>query len=198
MLLQEKINRFNVILCSGSPRRHHLLNEIGIPFTIVKDNDFDESYPSTTDVYQVPVYLAESKSGQINFIEQKNNSIIITADTVVILNNTIINKPEDREEALQMLHTLSGNKHEVVTGVCLKSSSHKKSFYSLTEVYFRTLSNEEIIYYVDHYKPYDKAGSYGIQEWIGYIGIEKINGSFFNVMGLPVEKLYVELDKFIA
>ncbi|MFW6224812.1 MAG: Maf family nucleotide pyrophosphatase [Bacteroidota bacterium] len=197
MLLQEKIKPFQVFLCSGSPRRHQLLKEIGIPFKIMKDIPFDESYPSTMDAYKVPVYLAENKSGQVEINDSEHKNIILTADTVVILNNSIINKPVDREDAIKMLQRLSGNKHEVVTGVCLKKSSGSISFSVLTEVYFKTLTNEEIEYYIDQYKPYDKAGSYGIQEWIGYIGIDKINGSFYNVMGLPVEKLYTELEQFI-
>ncbi len=197
MLLQEKIKRFKIILCSGSPRRHNLLNEIGIPFKIMKDIPFDESYPSTMYAYKVPVYLAEQKSRQVDMNDTDHENIIITADTIVILNNNIINKPVDRADAIKMLQRLSGNKHEVITGVCLKKSSGSISFSSLTEVYFKALTIKEIEYYIDQFKPYDKAGSYGIQEWIGYIGIDKINGSFYNVMGLPVEKLYTELKQFI-
>ncbi|MDX9695001.1 MAG: Maf-like protein [Bacteroidales bacterium] len=190
------IDKYKIILASQSPRRQQLLKEIGVDFTVVKQSFGDENFPKGLVREQIALYLAEYKSTCFSD-KIADNEIIITADTIVWLNNEVINKPTDYNDAVKMLQKLSGNCHQVFTGVCISSNKKKKLFYAESEVYFRKLTDEEINYYVQNYKPYDKAGAYGIQEWIGYIGIEKINGSFYNVMGLPVQKLYLELNKFI-
>ncbi|OFX83179.1 MAG: septum formation protein Maf [Bacteroidetes bacterium GWF2_33_16] len=190
------IEKYKIILASQSPRRHHLLKEIGIDFTFVKKSYGDESFPENLEREEVALYLAEYKASFFKG-ELSDNEIVITADTIVWLNNKVLNKPVDYNDAILMLKNLSGNCHQVYTGVCIKSKRKTTSFFSSSDVYFRKLTSEEIHYYVENYKPYDKAGAYGIQEWIGYIGIEKINGSFFNVMGLPIQKLYLELNSFI-
>lgn len=196
MILLDKIKDYHIILASQSPRRHFLLKEAGIHYTVSSLHKVDESYPEGLDKFQIPVYLAELKSKAFSGkLEEKD--ILITADTIVWINNHVINKPADREDAIRILKILSGNMHEVITGVCIRRINKSFSFYSHSKVYFRELAEEEIHYYIDQYKPYDKAGAYGIQEWIGYIGIKEITGSFFNVMGLPVQQLYQELDNFI-
>lgn len=190
------INKYRIILASQSPRRQHLLKEIGIDFTVVKKSFGDENFPKGLVREEIALYLADYKASYFKD-EIKEDEIIITADTIVWLNNEVINKPIDFNDAVLMLEKLSGNCHQVYTGVCLSSGEKSCLFYAESDVYFRKLTKEEINYYIETYKPYDKAGAYGIQEWIGYIGIEKINGSFYNVMGLPVQKLYLELNKFI-
>jgi septum formation protein len=194
-MLQEKLKKYTLVLASGSPRRMKLLQEAGIPFRLAIPIDIVESYPVGLDKFQVPVYLAELKSKAYG--EIPDNEILITADTIVWLNNQVIGKPKDAQEAFEILSSISGNMHEVITAVCLRKKYQTHTFYSHSQVYFSKLSSEEIIHYIQTCKPFDKAGGYGIQEWIGYIGIEKINGSYFNVMGLPVQKLYRELEAFI-
>ena len=171
-----------------------MIRGLDLPVEIVQPPKIDESFPEGMSSLEVPVYLARKKALEFKS-DLKKDEVLITADTIVFCNNLIINKPEDRRTAIDMLKTLSGNSHTVVTGVCLKLANKEATFYSTTEVYFSHLSEEEIIYYVDKYKPYDKAGAYGIQEWIGYIGVEEIKGSFFNVMGLPLQRLYEELKR---
>lgn len=190
------IDKYKIILASQSPRRQFLLKEIGLDFNVIIKASGDESFPKYLVREEIAVYLAEHKASF--FINEINeNEIVITADTIVWLNNEVLNKPENFDAAVEMLEKLSGNCHQVYTGVCIKSKEKMVSFFAGSDVFFRKLSREEICYYVETYKPYDKAGAYGIQEWIGYIGVEKINGSFFNVMGLPIQKLYIELNKFI-
>lgn len=185
---------YNIILASKSPRRQQLLQSVGVDFT-VQTIEVDEVYPEELLKEEVPVYLAELKSKP--FLDNlAENDLVITADTVVCLGNRILGKPKNREEAIKMLQSLSNREHQVITGVCLSSKQKKHSFYSLTNVRFKQLSSDEIDYYVLEYKPYDKAGAYGIQEWIGTIGITHIEGSFYNVMGLPIQKLYEEIQKF--
>lgn len=184
----------NIILASKSPRRQNLLKDLGFQFEI-KTKEVEEVYPLHLKREEVALYLSELKAAAFTN-ELDTNDLLITSDTIVCLNDEIIGKPKDRADAIAMLNKLSGNKHEVITAVTLSSHDKQQSFYEVTEVYFTTLSKEEIVYYIDHYQPFDKAGSYGIQEWIGYIGIEKINGSYFNVMGLPVQRLYKELLVF--
>jgi len=193
--LINKLEKYKIILGSQSPRRHHLLKELGIKFEIMVNNSQDESYPAHITKENIPIYLAKKKS-ECLYENLKENTILITADTIVWLNNQVVGKPTDKEDAKNILQKLSGNKHEVHTGVCIKSLEKETTFCSKTDVYFRELTDNEIIYYLDHCKPFDKAGAYGIQEWIGYIGIERIDGSYFNVMGLPVQKLYTELLRF--
>lgn len=187
----EKIKQFNIILASKSPRRQHLLKELGLDFS-VRVIDTDEIYPDGLAMEEIPVFLAELKAKSFDG-KLDNNDLVITADTIVWLDGEVLGKPVDKTEAIKMLRKLSNNEHQVVTGVCLKSNKKQKSFYAVSNVAFKELTESEIEYYVEHYKPYDKAGAYGIQEWIGYIGITHIEGSFFNVMGLPIQKLYTEL-----
>jgi len=194
MILKNLIGK-KIILASQSPRRQELLKGIGLDFEIfVKENineDFDPQMPFT----KVAEFLAEKKALEYYDI-LVDNVILITADTIVCTDTEILNKPKDEPEARYMLNQLSGKKHEVITGVCIKSAKKQKSFSVVSVVYFAELDSGEIDYYISNYKPFDKAGAYGIQEWIGYIGIKRIEGSFFNVMGLPVHMVYTELKEF--
>ena len=189
----EKLS-WNIVLASKSPRRQNLLKELGFEFEI-KTKEIEEIYPPKLKKEEVAIFLSELKAAAFKD-DLKENDLVLTSDTIVCLNDEIIGKPTDREDSINMLGKLSGNKHEVITAVTLFSTEKQHTFYDVTEVYFKELSAEEIEYYVDKYEPFDKAGSYGIQEWIGYIGIEKINGSYFNVMGLPVKRVYDEILKF--
>ena len=196
MLLHEKLKPYRLILASQSPRRRQLLADAGIEFVLAPRFECEESFPGTMPAAEVAEYLSSLKSEA--YPEPLGaNDILLTADTVVIACNRILGKPADRAEAIEMITMLSGRDHEVVTGVTLRSAECVKSFSVVSKVQFRALAQEEIEYYVDTYRPYDKAGSYGIQEWIGYVGIEGIEGSFYNVMGLPVQRLYCELNDFI-
>lgn len=197
MIINEILKDYKVILASQSPRRQYLLKELGIDFEIISDSKAEEIYPPGLAKEVIPVYLAEMKADAI-MPSVPVKTLLITADTIVWLNNKVINKPSGYDDALKMLGELSGEVHEVITGVCLRTNERKHSFYTSTLVYFAPLSKEEIRYYVEQYRPYDKAGAYGIQEWIGYIGIERIEGSYFNVMGLPVQELYREIIKFLT
>lgn len=179
-----------IILASSSPRRQYLMKEAGFNFTIEKP-DIDESFPAEMPVDQVARYLAAKKAEF--FRPNIHNEIVVTADTVVILFDRIMNKPADRKEAFEMLNLLSGRTHLVMTGVCILSKEKEESFDDTTEVTFQSLTKEEIEFYVDHYKPYDKAGSYGAQDWIGMVAIKEIKGSYFNVMGLPIHRVYQHL-----
>ncbi|NEW80271.1 MAG: septum formation protein Maf [Gelidibacter sp.] len=191
-MLSEKLRHKNIILASGSPRRQELFNELGLDFSI-QVKPIEEIYPSTLKASAITNYLAELKAAA--FIDLAENDIVITADTIVWLNNKAIEKPKDKQHAIEMLQELSGTGHKVITSICIKTVASQKVFHDETMVYFKPLSMEEITYYVEKYKPFDKAGAYGIQEWIGFIGVTKIEGSYFNVMGLPVHKLYEELLK---
>jgi septum formation protein len=191
----ENIKGKKVILASKSPRRHFLLGELGIDFEIAENHEVEEEYPPDMIPEEIPVYLARKKAEEFSGTLSQD-TILITADTIVWCDGSVLNKPTDREDAFRILKKLSGNKHTVVTGVCILSLDKEVSFYATTDVYFAALTEEEIDHYLKEYKPYDKAGAYGIQEWIGYIGIEKIDGSYFNVMGLPIQKLYRELKNF--
>jgi septum formation protein len=195
-MLLDELKEFNIILASQSPRRHHLLEQAGIKFSVTSPHSHDESFPEGLDKFEIPVYLAELKSRE--FIPSlKKKDILITADTIVWFESKVINKPADRNEAIAFLKRLSGKMHEVVTGVCLTGMNRKMSFFAHSEVHFGNISEEEIVHYIDNYKPFDKAGAYGIQEWIGYVGIKMIRGSFFNVMGLPIQQVYQKLGEFI-
>ena len=180
-------------LASSSPRRQYLMKEAGFNFTIEKP-DVDESFPPDLPVDQVAKYLAEKKAEYFRLTMQ--DEVVVTADTVVILQNKILNKPADRIEAIDMLSSLSGRTHNVMTGVCILSKEKEISFDDTTQVTFVSLTQEEIKFYVDQYKPYDKAGAYGAQDWIGMVAIEKIVGSYFNVMGLPIHKVYQHLIRW--
>lgn len=187
--------RWNVVLGSNSPRRRELLAGLDIDFEVRVVPGIDESYPETLPLEEVPVYIARKKA-EAYLPTLPSDELVITADTVVIIGSEILGKPEGREDAIAMLRKLSGRTHEVVTGVCLTTKEKTVAFSASSTVRFAPLDEEEIIYYVDKYHPFDKAGSYGIQEWIGYVAVEAINGSFYNVMGLPVRLLYQELKKF--
>lgn len=196
MLLHDKLRDFRVVLASASPRRRELLSATGIEYILATKFECDESYPATLDALDVAPYLSALKSANYPY-QLSYNDILITADTVVVLNGRVLGKPQDEVEARKMLADLSGSKHTVVTGVTLRSAEREHTFSSRSEVCFAELSPEQIEYYVEKYRPMDKAGAYGIQEWIGYVGIEGIEGSFFNVMGLPVQRLCKELECFI-
>lgn len=183
----------SIILASKSPRRQELLKSLGIKFT-TKVFDTDESYDSNLSPKDIAIQIAQKKALPYSI---SDNTIIITADTIVAINGSILGKPKNKIEARQMLQQLSGNSHKVISSVCLKSKNNLVSFAETTQVFFKALTSEEIDFYIEEYKPFDKAGSYGIQEWIGMIGITKIEGSFYNVMGLPTQKLYLKLQKFI-
>ena len=182
-----------IILASQSPRRKELLKGLDIDF-VTRSADIDEIYPDSLKAEQIPLYLAEQKANAMLSDLQKDD-ILITADTIVWINNKAVNKPTDRDDAFKMISNLSGSQHTVYTGVQLTTTEQKISFFSETKVYFSNLDEQEINYYLDTYKPYDKAGAYGIQEWIGYIGIEKIEGSYYNVMGFPLHQVYKNLMK---
>lgn len=184
-----------LLLASSSPRRQYLMREAGFEFTVEKP-DVEEDFPDTLPVDQVAKYLATKKAEY--FRPRLQNEIIVTADTVVIINNRILNKPQHRDEAISMLEELSGKTHRVMTGVCILSKEKEESFDDTTHVTFVTLTRDEVEFYVDQYKPYDKAGGYGAQDWIGMVAIEKITGSYFNVMGLPIHKVYQHLKNLIT
>ncbi len=189
-------DNYRFVLASQSPRRRELLAGLDIRFTVETSKDAKEAYGDDLPREEVPEYLARHKSDTFHR-ELEPDEILITADTLVYLGDELLGKPKDREGAMEMLRKLSGQTHSVLTGVCLRMQGRTHSFTDTTDVHFRELTEEEIAYYVDTYKPFDKAGAYGIQEWIGYAAITGITGSYFNVMGLPVQKLYDELIQFI-
>lgn len=184
------INRA-IILASSSPRRQYLMKEAGFNFTVEKP-DVEEDFPADLPINQVAKFLANKKADFFRYKTQ--GEIIVTADTVVVLDKQILNKPMDRDEAISMLSALSGKTHLVITGVCIRYDDERVIFDDTTEVAFKNLTQQEIEFYVDHYKPYDKAGAYGAQDWIGMVAIEKITGSYFNVMGLPIHKVYQAIN----
>ena len=193
-MILEHLNRFTVVLASKSPRRQELLKGMGVKFvTLTKETR--EDYPEMP-FDKVPEYLSRQKSLAFADEELPEDYLLITADTVVIAGNEILGKPKDRADALRMMHVLSGKSHHVVTGVTVRSKDKMETFSANSEVVFALLDEEEMAYYVDQYQPYDKAGAYGIQEWIGYVGISGLQGSFYNVMGLPTRMLYQTLKNF--
>ena len=194
--IEETIKEFpyQLILGSNSPRRHELLTSLGFKF-LNKPIHADESFPIDLVAEEIPLYLAEKKADAYDE-ELKDTDILITADTIVWCEGKVYNKPANFVEGKAMLEALSGKMHEVFTGVCLKSGNKQTTFYDVSKVYFKKLKPEEIEYYLMNFSPYDKAGSYGVQDWLSYIGIDKIEGSFYNVMGLPVKELFEELVKF--
>ena len=194
MNLLKNIAHYDIILASQSPRRRELLKGLDTDFRI-EVIDVDESYPNGMMGVEIPMYLAEKKANAYRSIMQ-DNTLLITADTIVWHEGRVMNKPANEAEARQMLTKLSGKTHQVITGVCISSLRKRRVFHVISEVRFARLTDAEIDYYLDNYKPYDKAGSYGVQEWIGFVGVEHINGSYFNVMGLPVQRLYNELKRW--
>ncbi len=188
----DNLKKYKVILASNSPRRKELLAGLGVDYEVRTLPDVDESYPETLKGADIPLYIAKEKAdAYLNMMQP--GELMITADTIVWLDGKVLGKPADREDALRMLREMSGRTHEVFTGVCVTTTEWQRSFTAQTEVRFASLSEEEINYYVDQFKPMDKAGAYGVQEWIGFIGVENISGSYYNIMGLPVQRLYKEL-----
>ena len=189
-MLKQKLNNYNIILASGSPRRQQFFRDLDIDFSI-QLKEIEEIYPENLKGVAITDYLSNLKSDAFSTLNNKD--LLITSDTIVWLEGKALGKPKDAKEAFTMLRAMSGKKHEVITSVCIKSNSFRKIINDITSVTFKELSDDEIQYYINNYKPFDKAGAYGIQEWIGFIGIDKIEGSYFNVVGLPVHKLYKEL-----
>ena len=196
MLLNEKFKGTRIILGSGSPRRRELLAGLGLDFTVEPQTSFVENNEANLPTAEIAEYMAKGKS--FGHRALADDELLITSDTIVLIPDMdlVLGKPSDRSDAIAMLESLSGRKHVVETGVCIRTNRKCVSFTVFSDVYFKSLTREEIEYYVDHFRPYDKAGSYGVQEWMGYAGITKIEGSFYNVMGLPVQRLYDELMKF--
>lgn len=192
-MLKEHLKNYNLILASSSPRRQQFLRDLDLNFTI-ELKEIEENYPQNLKGSEITDYLAELKSSP--FTNLNDHDILITSDTIVWLNNKAIGKPKDKQDAISIFEELSGNMHQVITSICIKTTTKIKLINDITNVYFKKLTKEEILFYIDNFNPYDKAGGYGIQDWIGYIGVEKIEGSYFNVMGFPVHKFYEEMSKF--
>ena len=191
----DKLKRYRIVLASASPRRKELLSKLDIGFTVKTLYDVDESFPASLSVVQVPQYISRKKADAYRQ-EMQENDMVITADTVVAVGRRILGKPKSAEEARVMLKLLSDRYHRVVTGVTIMTAKRTETFATVSRVRFTRLNDEEIDYYISKYKPFDKAGAYGIQEWIGMVGITELNGSYFNVMGLPVQRLYAKLKEF--
>jgi septum formation protein len=191
----ERLKQYRIILASLSPRRQQLMSQLGLNVTFT-GGDIDESYPPGMGHEEVAVYLARKKADHFAHLLDAPDTLLVTADTLVSIDGLILGKPAGPEEARQMLRTLSGRMHVVLTGVCIRGLDRESCFVAASDVHFKQLSEEEIGYYLENYRPYDKAGAYGAQEWIGYIAITRIDGSYFNVMGLPVQRLYEELTRF--
>lgn len=191
----DNLRDYKVLLASKSPRRRELMSQLRVPFSVINLGGIDESYPDNLPADQIPQYLSNIKAdAYIN--NMKGRELIITADTLVIVDDKVLGKPANHDEAVKMLTELSGKTHKVVTGVCISTHDKRTSFSTTTEVKFSNISQQDIEYYVENFLPFDKAGAYGIQEWIGCVAVESINGSFYNVMGLPVHQLYKELKNF--
>ena len=189
------VNNYHIILASNSPRRRELLGGLDIDFEVKVLPDIEENYPDNLETPEIPVYIATEKAAAYKDMMAEND-LIITADTVVVLGDEVLGKPVNLDDARRMLRELSGQTHQVITGVCLMTRERQRSFAVTTDVTFKELTDAEINYYVEKYQPLDKAGAYGIQEWIGYIGVTGLEGSYFNVMGLPVQRIYNELLQF--
>lgn len=183
-----------LLLASKSPRRHQIFREAGLHFEVV-NIEAEEDFPDYLQREQVCEFLASHKAA--HFTEPLQEKILVTADTIVCLGNRVINKPATKEEATEMLASLSGRTHEVFTGVCICNDERQQVFHERSEVEFYTLTDREIEYYIDHFKPFDKAGAYGVQDWMGYMGVKRINGCFYNVMGFPMSRFYRELQRFV-
>jgi septum formation protein len=190
----DNLKKYKIILASNSPRRRELLSGLGVDYEVKIVPGIDETYPESLNGEEIPVYIAQEKANAYRASLQPDE-LVITADTIVYVDGMVLGKPVDEADACRMLRMLSGCTHQVITGVCLTTVDFQKSFASVTEVTFDTLSDEEIGYYVEKYRPMDKAGSYGVQEWIGFVGVTGLKGSYYNVMGLPVQRLYKELKE---
>jgi len=192
MDIYKKLSEYQIILASQSPRRRHLLEGLGLKFTI-QPVDVEENYPPELKAQDIALYLSQLKAKAFALDSLQGNPLVVTADTIVWIDNQVLGKPVDVEDGMRILKQLSGRMHQVFTGVCLRTRHSLRSFYACTDVYFKHLSEEEIRWYLETHKPYDKAGAYGAQEWIGYVAIRRIEGSYFNVMGLPTQMLWEEL-----
>jgi septum formation protein len=195
-MLHEKLKNYHIILASQSPRRQMLMNGLGLEFEILPV-DVEENYPSELRHKEIAIYLSELKAQSFDLSQLCENCLIISADTIVWKDDQILLKPKDDQDAKQILRTLSNEMHEVITAVTLKTKQKMKTFHVITKVYFNLLTDDEIDYYVRNYHPFDKAGAYGAQDWIGFVGIERIEGCYFNVVGLPVQQLWKELNDFL-
>ncbi len=190
----DNLKKYHIILASNSPRRRELLGGLGIDYEVKTLPGVDESYPATLSGEEIPLYISQEKAAAY-LSSIGPDDLVITADTIVWLDGQVLGKPADEADARRMLRLLSGRTHEVITGVTLTSKSFQKSFAVTSQVEFAVLTEEEITYYVEYYRPLDKAGAYGVQEWIGFIGVRSLSGSYFNVMGLPIQRLYQELKQ---
>lgn len=190
----ENLKKYRVVLASNSPRRRELLTGLQVDYQVKVLPDIEESYPDDLKGEEIPVFIAREKADAYK-PTMANDELIITADTIVYVDGEVLGKPKDEADAERMLRTLSGRTHQVITGVCLTTVSFQRTFAAVTDVTFASLSDKEIRFYVSHFRPFDKAGAYGVQEWIGYVGVTGLKGSYFNVMGLPVQRLYQELKK---
>lgn len=191
----DNLKKYNIILASNSPRRKELLAGLGIDFEVRVLADIEENYPDDLAVSEIPLYIAAEKA-EANRRQMGEGELLITADTVVVVDGRVLGKPQSAADACGMLRTLSGKTHQVITGVCITTAERQSRFSVTTDVTFKQLTDEEIEYYVEKYNPLDKAGAYGIQEWIGYVGVTGLNGSYYNVMGLPVQRIYNELKTY--
>jgi septum formation protein len=187
---------YHIVLASNSPRRRELLAGLGLDFQVKVLPDIAETYPADLPVAQIAEYIAAEKAEAYK-AEMAADDLVITADTIVVVDDEVLGKPHDEADACRMLHKLSNRTHQVVTGVCMTTKQQQRRFSVVTDVTFKALTDQEIHHYITHYRPYDKAGAYGIQEWIGYIGVTSLRGSYFNVMGLPVQRIYTELKRFL-
>lgn len=190
----ENIQHYKIVLASNSPRRRELLSGLNLEYTVRVLPDIDESYPDTLKGEEIPMYISREKAEAYRN-SMAEDELIITADTVVCINEKVLGKPQTLEEAKEMLRELSGKTHQVITGVCLMTRSLQRTFSATTQVTFDVLTEDEIEFYVEKFRPLDKAGAYGVQERIGFVGVSRLEGSYFNVMGLPVQRLYQELKK---
>lgn len=190
-----RLDNYKIILASNSPRRKELLAGLGLPFEVRTKSGIDESYPEGLSGEEIALYISNKKAEAYK-VDMADDELIITADTIVYVEGEVLGKPKDKEDARRMFHLMRGREHQVITGVCIVTKEKTVQFASVTDVTFAWLTDEEIDYYIDKYKPFDKAGAYGIQEWIGYVGITCINGSYYNVVGLPVQRLYTALKSF--
>ena len=191
----DNLRKYRIILASNSPRRRELLAGLGIDYEVRTMQGIDESYPADLPVHQIAEYIATEKAAAYQKL-MAADELIITADTIVVVDTEVLGKPRDADDARRMLHLLSNRTHQVITGVCITTAEKQRRFSVITDVTFKALTDEEIDYYITNYQPFDKAGAYGIQEWIGYIGVTGLHGSYFNVMGLPVQRIYNELRDF--
>ena len=191
----ENLKKYKIVLASNSPRRKELLGGLGLPFEVRTKQGIDESYPEGLNGEQIALHISKKKAETYKS-DMADDELIITADTIVYVDGEVLGKPKDKEDARRMFKLMSGREHQVITGVCVVAKEKTMQFASVTDVTFTQLEDEEIGYYINNYKPYDKAGAYGIQEWIGYVGITGIRGSYFNVVGLPVQRLYTALKQF--